>query len=138
MIHEQRQLTFAELGKITAKFPQEIVNICDKYSIAVLNALEFLETPPLPNGYIPSVIEIYYADTFGPQVFILDGKLQEYVSIEEIQKDHNSISVLIDYDWAYIQIENRVILDRLGGVIMPEVLVNPEILIYSVLSEGID
>ncbi|WP_237088475.1 hypothetical protein [Nostoc sp. PCC 7120 = FACHB-418] len=39
----------------------------------------------------------------------------------------------IDDQWAYIQIEGQEILNRLGGVILPDVVIEPTALLNSVL-----
>ncbi len=43
-----------------------------------------------------------------------------------------SVAVQIDDQWAYIQIEGREILNRLGGVVLPDVIVKPSLLLNSV------
>ena len=130
---EDYKLSDIELQEIATKMPPDIVALSNKYPIEVLNAAEFLETPPLPDNYTPKIVEIYYANTESPGVFIKEGKLENYV-IREPDKDRNLIAVMLDYEWTYIQIEGKVILNRLGGVILPDVLIDPKTLIHSDLA----
>ncbi|MBD2503899.1 hypothetical protein [Anabaena azotica] len=120
-----------ELG-LLSKLPLDIVALAGKYRTDILNAAEFCDEPPFENGYVPELIEIYYGDAESSHVFVKDGILQEY-NLIDLDSNSKSISVQIDSQWAYIEIEGQVILDRLGGVKLPEVIVNPAALTKSAL-----
>ncbi len=138
MFHKDFKLTDSELWEIAAKFPPDVIALCSKYPIDILNASDSFDNPPLQHNYIPKLIEIYYEQTLSPQVFIMDGILEDYhLLLSERQKDYNSISVMIDHDWAYIEVEGKILLNRLGGVILPDVIIEPAKLISSVLSRQI-
>lgn len=120
-----------ELG-LLSKLPLDVVALAGKYRTDILNAGEFFDEPPFEDGYVPELIEIYYGDAESSHVFVKDGILQEY-NLIDLDSNSKSISVQIDSQWAYIEIEGQVILDRLGGVKLPEVIVNPAALTKSAL-----
>jgi hypothetical protein len=114
------------------KLPAWIQALKDKYPVSVVNTADTWEEQPLPEDYIPKEVEIFYGDDVDDSdLFIRDGKLYSFSLREPV--DSNVIQVLIDGNWAYIQVENCIILDRLGGVILPEVVVNPEAIVNSVI-----
>ncbi|MHC5917406.1 MAG: hypothetical protein ACYTXE_41955, partial [Nostoc sp.] len=47
-----------------------------------------------------------------------------------------TVQVIIDGKFAYIEIEGRVIINHLGGIILPKVTVNPSELIQVLLKES--
>jgi hypothetical protein len=124
------QLSDYELEKI-AKLPPEIAALAKNYPSDIFNAAEFWNEPPFPDNYIPELVEIYYGDTDSPDVFIMNGKLEDY-RVHNIDDNAQSIAVQIDDQWAYIQIEGKEILNRLGGVVLPDVIVDPSMLLNSV------
>lgn len=40
---------------------------------------------------------------------------------------------MIDGEFAYIEVEGRQVLNKLGGIVLPEVAINPELLIQSII-----
>jgi hypothetical protein len=124
-----------DLQRIT-KLPAWIQELKDKYPISVVNTADTWEQQPLPEDYIPKEVEIFYGDDVeDSDLFIRDGKLYSFSLREPV--DANVIQVLIDGNWAYIQVEGRIVLDRLGGVILPELVVNPEAILPSVLKSNL-
>ncbi|WP_250126338.1 hypothetical protein [Chroococcidiopsis sp. CCMEE 29] len=118
------------------KLPAWIQTLKDKYPVSVVNTADTWEEQPLPEDYIPKEVEIFYGDDVDDSdLFIRDGKLYFFSLREPV--DANVIQVLIDGNWAYIQVECRVILDRLGGVILPDVVVNPEAILHSVIKSNL-
>ncbi|RUR72657.1 hypothetical protein DSM107007_56710 [Nostoc sp. PCC 7120 = FACHB-418] len=65
-------------------------------------------------------------------MFIVNGELEDY-RLDDLDLNTKSIAVQIDDQWAYIQIEGQEILNRLGGVILPDVVIEPTALLNSVL-----
>ncbi len=120
-----------ELRQIS-QLPKDIAALANEHKIDVLNAAEFWGEPDFPDGYIPESIEIYYGDKNEPSIFILHSKLYTY-DISEIDNASKKISVLIDSQWAYIKVMNKILLNRLGGVILPQLMVDPSLLIESIL-----
>ncbi|MDJ0696927.1 hypothetical protein [Mastigocoleus sp. MO_188.B34] len=123
-----------ELEQIS-KLPMDIALLANKYRIDVLNAAEVWGKPPFYKGYKPEIIDIYYGNIDTPNVFILNGELKEY-NISSNDEKSKSLSVMFDGQWAYIQVEKTIIINRLGGVILPEVIVEPSALIQSILNTG--
>jgi hypothetical protein len=120
--------------RITAKFPPDIAVLAHNYPCEIYNALEALDNEPLPNNYIPQAIDVYN-DVDEEAIFqVWEGKLERYVPTE--RKNAAAIQVGIDGNWVYIEIEGRVILDKLGGVILPFVNVT-ESLVLELLSKQI-
>lgn len=117
---------------LLAKLPLDIALLAGKYRIDIINAAEFWDEPPFPENYLPEMIEIYYGNTPSSHVFILNGKLEEY-RLDEVDINPNSIAVQIDDQWAYIQVEGQEILNRLGGVVLPDLVIKPSALLNSVL-----
>jgi hypothetical protein len=118
--------------KLLSKLPLDIAALVDNYHTEIMNAAEFWDEPPFPEHHIPEIIEIYYGDADSSHILILNGELKDY-NVTNLPDNTKSISVLIDDQWAYIQIEENVILNRLGGVVLPEVLVSPSSLINSLV-----
>jgi hypothetical protein len=126
---KKNQFSAYELEQL-AKLPPEIAALASYYPTDIMNAAEFWHEPPFPENYIPSLIEVYYGDTASSDIFILNGELRDY-QIRNFDKSTPSIAVQIDDQWAYIQVEGKEILNRLGGVILPDVIVEPSILFSS-------
>ncbi|MBD2531904.1 hypothetical protein H6G97_20875 [Nostoc flagelliforme FACHB-838] len=124
------QFSAYELEQL-AKLPSEIAALANKYRVDIVNAGEFWDQPPFPDNYIPELVEIYYGYTDSPDVFIRNGVLEDY-RVRNLDDNTPSVAVQIDDQWAYIQIEGREILNRLGGVVLPDVIVKPSLLLNSV------
>ncbi|MBD2303437.1 hypothetical protein [Nostoc sp. FACHB-190] len=118
--------------QLLSKLPLDIALLANNYRADILNAAEFWDEPPFPENYVPELVEIYYGDADSPHVFIRKGKLEDY-SLIDSDANAKSIAVQIDHQWAYIQIEGQEILNRLGGVVLPEVIIDPIALTNSAL-----
>jgi hypothetical protein len=91
-----------------------------QYPNATLNAEDSINVPPFPNGYRPKEIEVYLGDSCSDSAYhYRDGKWFD-ISLKNIT-DESVVQILIDDQWAYIQAGNEVLLDRLGGAVLPEV-----------------
>ena len=121
-------LTKQELEQIRKRLPPRIQALKDKYPQAVYNVSEAWGLKPYPHGYIPESIDIYYADDpTGADISFFEGKL---ISFDlEPSKDKDVIKMSVDDEWAYIQVGGRVLLNRLGEVILPEMLLEQKTLL---------
>ena len=117
-----------------SKLPKDIAALAHKYKIDIVNAGEVWGEPAFSPGYNPSSIQIYYGSEKEPSISTLDGKLDEY-NVSEPDDKLKSLAVMFDGQWGYIQVEGKVIIDRLGGVIFPEVIIEPSTLIQSIVSK---
>jgi hypothetical protein len=111
--------------ELIAQLPEEVAAMAATYPVDIYNAAEYWNEPDFPAGYQPVLIEIYYDDEVdGPDIFFLNGELLTF-RLREPGIKPTSIAVEIDDQWAYIQLEGQIILDRIGGVILPDILINP-------------
>ena len=121
-------LTERELEQIRRRLPRDIQAYKDKYPQAVYNVSEAWGASPFPHGYIPESISIYYSDDpSGTDIAFQNGKLRNFDL--EPSKDKDVIKVSIDDEWAYIQVGGKVLLDRLGEVILPDILLEQKALL---------
>lgn len=91
-----------------------------QYPNATLNAEEYINTPAFPTGYQPKEIEVYLGDTCEGSTYHYRNNQWFDINLENTT-DESVIQILIDDQWAFIQAENKVLLDRMGGVELPEV-----------------
>ncbi len=121
-------LSERELAQIRKRLPVEIQALKEKYPQCVYNVSEAWGASPFPHGYIPESIDIYYSDNATtPDIAFLDGKLRKFKTTPP--KDKDVIKVSIDDEWAYIQAGGKVLLDRLGEVILPDILLDQKALL---------
>lgn len=105
--------------KIISKLPSEIASLADKYPIQVMNVANSWEIQPLPENYIPHYISVFCGDSEESSIFFLDGELVDYTPVN-VERKNTSLSVRIDGNFVYIEIEGQEILNKLGGVVLPE------------------
>ena len=128
------QLSEYELQQIT-KLPPDIQALKDKYPLTVYNVAEAWGLKPLPHGYVPEYIGIYYGDDpRGEDVCFINGKLEDFEMREP--EEVNVTKVSIDDEWAYIQVGKRVLLDRLGEAILPELFQEPQKILEILLAQS--
>ncbi len=126
-------LTEQELAQIRKRLPLELQALKDKYPQCVYNTSEAWGASPFPHGYIPEEISIYYSDdTNGSDITYRDGKIAVFKLNKP--KDKDVIKVSIDDEWAYIQAGGKVLLDRLGEVILPDILLDQKALLEFTLA----
>ncbi len=95
-----------------------------QYSNAVSNAEEYINTPPFAMGYKAKEIEVFFGDRpIDSTYHYRDGKWFS-IKLENIEKEP-VIQILIDSQWAFIQVESKVLLNRIGDIELP-VLPNKE------------
>lgn len=115
-----------------AQLPLWIQQLKEQYPLAVYNTSDAYYLAPFPFEYRPEEIEIYYGDDYEDLDVCIEGtELTDFN--EKIPPDISVIQLRIDGDWAYIQVEGMVILDRLYGVILPEIVLDHEVLLHSIL-----
>lgn len=132
---QSEPLTEKELQRIKKVLPKQIQKFAKDYPQAVYNVAEAWNLKPYPHGHIPEEIAIYYADDptgVGADIIFDYGKLS--VFRVEPPKDRDVIKVSLDDEWAYIQIGKHVLLDRLGEVILPDMLLESRRLLNFSLS----
>ena len=129
------ELDAAQIEEINSKLPPQFAALKDKYPLTICNVAEFWDLSGYPEGYIPEWIDIYYKDepTMQADISIRDGQLT-YVELEDPVTDPSLIYMTIEDDPAYVQIEGKVIVNRLKGVVLPDALVNSEVMLRSILS----
>ncbi|MBD2651184.1 hypothetical protein [Nostoc foliaceum] len=118
--------------KQLAKLPPDIAALADKYPSEILNTADSWDNLPFDANYFPECLEVYSGDADDANIFVLNGVLKDYVP-SYAEKNTSSITVMIDGEFAYIEVEGRQVLNKLGGIVLPEVAINPELLIQSIL-----
>ena len=95
-----------------------------QYYNAASNAEEYINVPPFALGYKAKEIEVFFGDSpIDSTYHYREGKWFN-INLENIEEEP-VIQILIDSQWAFIQVENKVLLDRIGGIELP-VLPNKE------------
>ncbi|MBE9035194.1 hypothetical protein [aff. Roholtiella sp. LEGE 12411] len=90
------------------------------YPSATINAEDFKNHPPLPEGYQPKEIEIYYGENAPDSVYHWkDGKWIR-VNYDNMESE-DVIQILVDDQWVFIQAGGQVLLDRVGEIELPPI-----------------
>lgn len=121
------ELIPSDIELIEQKLPPDYAHLRDEFPSFVYGAARSVDIPPYPENYVPESVDIYYAEgQDGPSVSIDDGVLTHYeVVVNPTSRD--TLFVEIDDDVAFVQIRNKILLDRRGGAILPQILMeNPE------------
>ena len=122
---EEYTLSRSEIEDIQ-KMPDWVGKLAEKYPVEIVNASEVWEREKLPRNYVPETIEIYYGNPERAQIVIFGNEVVTFlVTPPEIK----TITVFIDAYCAYVEVEGKEIVNKLGGVILPEVIVDPSLLI---------
>lgn len=120
--------------QMISKLPSEIASLADRYPIQVMNVAHSWENRPLPENYIPHHISVYCGDSEESSVLFLNGKFVDFTPVQ-VKRENTSLSVRVDGDFVYIEIEGREVLNKLGGLVLPEISFSPEELIKNISLE---
>ncbi len=119
------RLTKYKLEQIRKKLPPSIQFLKDEYPQTTYNISEAWDLEPLPDGYVPDYIGVFYGDDArGSHICLSFGELLPLKLTPPPDKD--VVKVSIDDEWAYIQIKDKVLLDRLGGVVLPDLFLDTQ------------
>ena len=89
-----------------------------QYFNAASNANEYINAPPFTIGYEAKEIEVFFGNSpIDSTYHYRDGKWFS-INLENIEEE-SIIQILIDNQWAFIQVKNKVLLDRVGGIELP-------------------
>lgn len=129
------ELEPAQIEEINRTLPPQFARLKDKYPLTIYNVADAWNFPPYPAGYVPQFIDVYYEDCSGrqPAIKINHGKLTD-AELEDPVTDPTLIYLTIEEDPAYVQIEGRVIFNRLGGAVLPDVLTNLQAALRSIIN----
>lgn len=117
-----------------ARLPMWIQQYKDKYPVSISNIAMDYYVPILPFGYVPEDIDIYYEDDSGiADLSITRGKI-EIFNINR-PSNPNVIRIFIEGQCAYVEIEGKVLFNRLGAVKLPKVVMDPDTCAAIVLSD---
>ncbi len=101
--------------KAIEKLPLGIQQLKDKYPVSISNVALDYNLPKLTEHDVVKSIVIYYGDDVDEaDWFFRDGVTE--IFNDRIPADPHVIRMTVNGDWAYIQIEGRVVFDRLGSV----------------------
>lgn len=118
-----------------AKLPPQIAALADKYPCEIVNVVDAWDDEPFGINYVPQYVEIYSDAGEKASLCILDGVLTDYTPANP-EINTSTVQVIIDGKFAYIEIEGRVIINHLGGIILPKVSVDPSELIQVLIKES--
>jgi hypothetical protein len=122
---------FVRIFKI---LPWRYLKYLGTYPVCLEQMAQAYRKPNLPAGYVPDEILIYYTESEddNPDVIIEKGELK-FVRVRDEDEIENVTIVVIDDHCAYGQIHGQVILNRLGGAVLPNVLVDHKLMLNTIL-----
>jgi hypothetical protein len=139
MNNRQKEYLQRYQKEFVALFPG-LSSFADQYFVKHFNefknAVDYWDDEPFPEGYTPFNIEIYYCKSHSPHIYIVEGILQNY-DLPKMEENNPSITLFIDSNLAYIQIEGKEILNKIGGAILPETIMNPSTTLNNIINGGI-
>jgi hypothetical protein len=124
----KRKFTEYQLQQL-AKLPVAVANLAEKYPSEILTLVDYWDLPPFPEGYIPEDIDIYHGESHRSYLSWSKGQITAF-NPHELGEHPTNIVVLVEDDWAYAQYDGKVIFDRLGGIVLPEILLDLESLLH--------
>lgn len=128
----QNYLSSDDLELIEQKLPPQFITLKDDYPVAILNIAMVWGNPPYPQGFVPHSVDIYYGeDAVEAGLSVVQGKIVT-LSLPNDFAQANVIEMQIDGDTAYVQINGTVLLNRIGGTVLPEIFTS-----YAALAEAI-
>ncbi len=90
-----------------------------QYSNAAINAEEYVNAPLFTMGYKAKEIEVFFGDRpIDSTYHYREGKWFS-INLENIEEEP-VIQILIDNQWAFIQVGDKVLLDRIGSIELPD------------------
>ena len=91
-----------------------------QYLDSINSAEEYRNVPPFPEGYKPKEIEVFFGNS--PIDSTYHYRNCEWFDINlENSGEEPVTQILVDNQWAFIQVEDKVLLDRMGGIKLPEI-----------------
>lgn len=121
------QLSAAQIQDIDRKLSPEIAALKEKYPVGVSLFADYYNAPPFPQGYKPKLIEIYFDELAdGPGIIFEQDKGLTF-DFDFYQSDPAAFFMDVDHQVAYIRLDYRVLLNRIEGIILPDI--SPELAI---------
>lgn len=116
------------------KLPQEFQLLAQKYPNSIASAALDWNEPHLSQSDPITEISIYYTDDGeDPDIFINHQReLEDFITN---LPSHDVLCVSVSGHWAYIELEGKVILDRIGSLRLPPVEVKSKVIEPLVLLE---
>lgn len=109
------------------KLPQEFQLLAQKYPNSIASAALDWDKPHLSQSDPITEISVYYTDDGeDPDIFINNQReLEDFIT--NIPSD-NILCISVSGHWAYIELEGKVVLDRIGSFRLPPVVVTPKVI----------
>lgn len=123
----EHKLTQRQLEDIK-ELPLEFQLLAQKYPNSIASAALDWSEPPLSESEPITEISVYYTDDGEePDIFINhQGELEDFIT--NIPHSNDVLCISVSGRWAYIELEGKVILDRIKNFQLPLVKVNPKVL----------
>ena len=118
-----------QIDLINDKLPPQFAALMSRYPSTIFNAALYWSKPKFPQGYVPKRIAIYYQESAPASSIVWSNGQLEKVEIEQIPIDPDVTQVLVDNVWTYIQVQDKVIIDRTEGVQFPPELTQHELML---------
>ncbi|NDJ26135.1 hypothetical protein GS682_32090 [Nostoc sp. B(2019)] len=116
------------------RLPSHIAALIDKYFFEIMNVADSWENPCLPDNYVANEIELYTSeDLENPIISISNGVLERYAFPKEGNNCSTS-TLMFDGEFVYIEVEGKEVLNKMGNVPFPEMIINPVSLINSLFA----
>ncbi|WP_341531427.1 hypothetical protein WKK05_37600 (plasmid) [Nostoc sp. UHCC 0302] len=100
------------------------------------NVVDSWDEDPIPEGYTLESFEIYYGTSNVAQVCVVDGVLKQY-ELPEFEENNSSVTIMANANCVYIEIQGKEVLNKIRGVIFPQVIANPSVLLNNIINGDI-
>ncbi|MBW4458325.1 MAG: hypothetical protein KME55_40245 [Nostoc indistinguendum CM1-VF10] len=97
------------------------------------NVVDSWDEEPIPDGCSLESFEIYYGTANIPQICVVNGVLKQY-ELPEVEENNSSITMISEGDFVYIEIEGKEFINKIRGVILPQVITNPSVLLNNIIN----
>ncbi|WP_341531990.1 hypothetical protein WKK05_40590 (plasmid) [Nostoc sp. UHCC 0302] len=114
------------------RLPPDIAALANRYPSEIVNVSDSWDNKPFPEGYVPQSIEVYTAEIENAVISIWDNVLLGYIPYQT-ESNPSSLTLILDADFAYIEIEGREILNHIGGAVIPEINTDISGLLQSII-----
>lgn len=120
-------LTDVQHRDIKRKLPPEIALLKDDHPVAIALVADYCDAPPFPTGYQPKLIEIYFDELAdGPGILYRQDRGLTFDF--DFYKPNSPVFLMdVDHQVAYVRLGSLVLLNRIDGIVLPDV--PPEIAI---------